>query len=160
MEAFLFQYSHLALSQSESPTEFNGFSLRRHRPNEPVFNNEVICMEWFLINVLSPLLLPIFLIAIIGLISDVKPDVFFKIYIDILQTVIVAIVRAVLQVAKVCFDFLFRFLSCIFQCICCSIQPKTSSRCKPCGTTDEKPAPEKKQPGRKPKSPKTPDEPR
>lgn len=125
-------------------------------------------MEWFLINVLSPLLLPIFLIAIIGLICDIKPDVFIKIYIDIVQSILIAVFRGVWQILKICFDFLCRFITCVMQCFCSSMQGKTgsSSRCKPCGSSDKstdsggsvddgKPAPGKKTPGRKPKTPKT-----
>ncbi len=116
-------------------------------------------MEWFLINILSPLLLPIFLIAVIGLLCDIKPDAFIKIYIDILQTAVLAVFRCLLQVSKICFDFLCRFFKCLVQCLCCAAQAKsdTAGRCKPC--PPEKPSdpdsegttPPKKRAPRKPK---------
>ncbi len=116
-------------------------------------------MEWFLINVLTPLLLPIFLIAIIGFIADVKPDAFIKIYIDIIQNILVAVFRCIWQVLKICFEFLWRLCKCFLQCMCCALETKGgtgksgSTPCKPCDSAD-KSKPDKSSPEKKKRAPK------
>lgn len=103
---------------------------------------EVMPMEWFLINVVSPLLLPIFVIVVLCLIVDVKPDFFIKIYVDIVRTVVVAVFNACLRALKAIVGFLYNLLKCLFQCVLCALDLSS------CGE-DKKPAP-KPPPRRKP----------
>jgi hypothetical protein len=86
-------------------------------------------MEWFLQHVLTPLLLPIFVIVVLGLLCDVKPDPFIKLYLDIMQTIFTAIFKALAQGLKLLANFLCRVFRCVFECACgvCEKPPKRSS---------------------------------
>ena len=98
-------------------------------------------MEWFLVQILSPLLLPIFIMIVLGLLCDVKPDPYIKIYLDIVQTVLVAIFKALVQVLKTVGIFLCRAAQCIFRCLSCAATGQSCCGDTPC-TCDKKPAPD------------------
>ncbi len=70
-------------------------------------------MEWFLTHVLSPLLLPIFVLVVLCIICDVKPDTFVKLYLDILQKFFELSIRLLWQaLVKI-----WQILVCVLLCI-------------------------------------------
>lgn len=104
--------------------------------------NEVIHMEWFLINIVSPLLLPVFLIVVLGFICDTKPDAFIKIYLDIVQKLFELAFKLCLQGLKLLGEFLKNASRCLCRVIECLAQG-----CAPdcaCGKTPAPRAPRKK----------------
>jgi hypothetical protein len=95
--------------------------------------------------------MPIFLIAVLGFVCDLKPDSFIKIYVDIVQTVCVCVFKAILQLLKIVASFLCQFAKCVYQCL--SLTAKGRSCCVEAGCScDKTPAPEKPK-KRTPKSP-------
>lgn len=75
--------------------------------------DEVFHMEWFLIHVLSPLLLPIFVLAVLCFVCDVKPDTFIKLYLDILQKCFEVTIRLLWQVLVKVWEVLVCVLICL-----------------------------------------------
>lgn len=109
-------------------------------------------MEWFLVNVLSPLLLPIFVMLILGLMCDAKPDLFIKMYIELVQTICLAVYKALVLVVTAVCKFVWQFARCFWQCMCiaASGKPCCGETSSPCEST---PPPEK--PKRRTPKPKT-----
>lgn len=109
-------------------------------------------MEWFLINVLSPLLLPIFVIIVLAVLCDAKPDPFVKIYLDVCQNIWAALWKILLQAGRACIAILLRVIKCLWHCLLRGANGGQSG--EPC-SCDDAPKPPPGRPKRK-TPPKTP----
>lgn len=108
-------------------------------------------MDWFLVNVLSPLLLPIFVMLILGLMCDAKPDMFVKLYIELVQNAFLLLYKVLIAVVSAIAKFLWQFAKCVWQCM--SLAAKSKSCCVETTCSCE-PAPPPEKPKRRTPKPK------
>jgi hypothetical protein len=108
-------------------------------------------MDWFLVNVLSPLLLPIFVMLILGLMCDAKPDMFVKLYIELVQNAFLLLYKVLIAVVSAIAKFLWQFAKCVWQCM--SLAAKGKSCCVETTCSCE-PAPPPEKPKRRTPKPK------